>query len=129
MRMHAEHAGIFRSHLVEKDKPRGFPESILPGWNSGSLRTFLLAVRHGWHAGDGFPAKPIVIAIHLQPVLRAESVFRGLTMPCVEPLRQRLTDFYGGSRVPVDIDYGRFCDDETGKVQQWKIISVEMPSR
>jgi hypothetical protein len=50
-------------------------------------------------------------------------------MPCVERLRQRLTDFYRGSRVPVDIDYGRFCDDETGKVQRWKIISVEMPSR
>jgi hypothetical protein len=126
MRTHAEHAGVFRSHLVGKNQPRGFPESILPGWNSGSLRTFLLAVRHGWHAGDGFPAKPIVITIHLQPVLRAESVFRGLTMPCVEPLRQRLTDFYGGSRVPVDIDYPFVCFYNTDTVPTPSLISESL---
>ena len=69
-----------------------------------------------------------MIAIDLQPVFQAESLFKGPTIPSVERLRKRLTDFYGGSRVPLDINYEKFCDDETGKGLWWKIISVEMPS-
>lgn len=69
-----------------------------------------------------------MIAINLQPVFQAESLSKGPTISCVERLRQGLIDFYGVSRVPLDIIYEKLCDDETGKGLRWKIISVVMPS-
>ena len=64
----------------------------------------------------------------MQPVFQAESLLKGPTIQSMERLRKRLIDFYGGSRVPLDINYERFCDDETVKGLWRKIISVEMPS-